>query len=89
MQYHDRLCYASSINFFSYIELISSPGFPGGLVGKESTCDAGDAEDSSLIPGSGRSPGGGQEIQYSCLENPMDKEPGGLQSIGSQGVGHD
>ena len=28
-------------------------------------------------------------LQYSCLENPMDKEPGGLQSMGSQGVGHD
>ena len=28
-------------------------------------------------------------IQYSCLENPMDREPGGLQSTGSQRVGHD
>ena len=33
------------------------------------------AEDSGLIPGSGRSPGGGNgnPLQYSCLENPMDK----------------
>ena len=42
-------------------------------MGKESICSAGDAEDSSLIPASGRSPGGGQGIQYSCLENPMDR----------------
>ena len=28
-------------------------------------------------------------LQYSCLENPMDEEPGGLQSMGSQRVGHD
>ena len=36
-----------------------------------------------LIPGLGRSPeeGDGYLLQYSCLENPMDKEPGGLQSI--------
>ena len=33
-------------------------GFPGGLV-VESTCQAGDARDSGLIPGSGRSPGVG------------------------------
>ena len=39
------------------------------------------------IPGSGRSPGegNGNPLQYSCLENPMD---GGLQSMGSQKVGH-
>ena len=44
-------------------------GFPGGSVGKESTCDAGDA---GLIPGLGRSPGGGHgyPLQYSYLENP-------------------
>ena len=38
-------------------------------------------------PGSGRSPGerDGNPLQYSCLENPMDREkPGGLQSMGSQ-----
>ena len=49
------------------------------------------AEDSSLIPGLGRSPGGGHgnPLQCSSLENPMDKEPGRLQSIGSQRVRHD
>ena len=44
-------------------------GFPGGSDGKESACNAGDL---GLIPGSGRSPGGGHgnPLQYSCLENP-------------------
>ena len=46
--------------------------FPGGSDGKESACGAGDL---GLIPGSGRSPGGGHgnPLQYSCLENPMDR----------------
>ena len=49
------------------------------------------AGDMGSIPGSGRSPsrGHGIPLQYSCLENLMDKEPGGLQSMGSQEVGHD
>ena len=47
-------------------------GFPGGSVSKES---AGNADDLSPIPGLGRSPGGGHgnPLQYSCLENPMDR----------------
>ena len=62
--------------------------FPGGSVGKESTCNA---EDAGSISGSGRSPGGGHgnPLQYSCLENSQTEEPGGLQSIGLQRVGHD
>ena len=49
------------------------------------------AGDVSLIPGLGKSPGGGNGkiLQYSCLENPMDKETGRLQSMESQQVGHD
>ena len=45
------------------------------LSGKESTCNAGDAGDEGLIPGLGGSPGGehGIPLQYSCLENPMDR----------------
>ena len=45
----------------------------------------------SSIPGLGRSPGegNGTPLQYSCLENPMDRGPGGLQSMGSQTAGHD
>ena len=43
------------------------------------------------IPGMGRSPGegNGNPLQYSCLENPMNRgEPGGPQSMGSQRVTH-
>ena len=41
---------------------------------KNPPADAGNAGDAGLIPGSGRSPGGGHgnPFQYSCLENPMD-----------------
>ena len=47
-------------------------GFPHSSVGKESACNAGD---SSLIPGWGRSSGegNGNPLQYSRLENPMDR----------------
>ena len=46
--------------------------FPGGSDGQEFACNA---EDLSLIPGSGRSPGegNGNPLQYSRLENPMDR----------------
>ena len=45
------------------------------LVVKNSPANAGDVKDMSSIPGSGRSPGGGHSnaLQYSCLENPMDR----------------
>ena len=47
-------------------------GFPGGSVVKNPPADARDTES---IPGSGRSPGegNGNPLQYSCLENPMDR----------------
>ena len=45
-------------------------GFPGHSDGKESACNAGDL---GLIPGSGRSPGEGNGLQYSCLENPKER----------------
>ena len=47
-------------------------GFPRSSDGKESVCNAGDL---GSIPGLGRSPGGGHgyQLQYSCLENPMDR----------------
>ena len=46
--------------------------FPGGSVGKESSCSVGEL---GSIPGSRRSPGegNGNPLQYSCLENPMDR----------------
>ena len=51
-------------------------GFPGGTSDiKNSPANAGDIRDAGSIPGSGRSPGGGHShpLQYSCLENPMDR----------------
>ena len=47
-------------------------GFPGGPDSKESVCNAGDP---SSIPRLGRPPreGNGYSLQYSCLENPMDR----------------
>ena len=50
-----------------------SMGFPGGSDGKESACNAGDL---GSIPGLGRSPGErkGYPLQYSGLENSMDRE---------------
>ena len=49
--------------------------FPRSSLGKESAFSVLDAGDVDLIRGSGRSPGGGQgnPLQYSCLENPMDR----------------
>ena len=50
-------------------------GFPGGSVVKNLPANAGDAGDKGLIPGSGRSPGkgNGNPLQYSCLENSVDR----------------
>ena len=58
---------------------------------KNPPASARDAGDTGLIPGSGRSPGEGigNPLQYSFLENLWTEEPGGLQSMGSQRVGHD
>ena len=60
------------------------------LVVKNLPASAGDIRDVGSIPGSGRSPGGenGNPLQYSCLENPMDEEPGELWFRGSQRIGH-
>ena len=63
-------------------------GFPGGSDGKESTWNTGDV---SSIPGSGRAPGegNGYPLQYSRLENFMDR--GAWQATvhgGSQRIGH-
>ena len=54
-------------------------GFLGGSVGRESTCNAGDAGDSGSVPGLGRFPGGrhGYPFQYSCLDRGKDMDAGG------------
>ena len=59
-------------NFTRHIFVL---GFPGGSVVKNPSASAGDKRDGSLIPGLGRSPGGGHgnPLQYSYLGNPMDK----------------
>ena len=51
----------------------NEPGFPGGSDDKEFACNV---RDLGSIPGLGRPPEEGQEypLQYSCLENPMDRE---------------
>ena len=62
---------------------------PDGSDSKESACNTGDL---GLIPWSERFPeeGNGYPLQYSCLENSIDREePGGLQSMGSQRVRYD
>ena len=66
-------------------------GFPGGTGGQELPVNAGNLRDGGLIPRLGRSPGEGLAVHSSILawRIPWTEEPGGLQSIGSQGVGCD
>ena len=61
-------------------------GFQVALVVKNPPANAGDIRDMGLIPGLGRSRGGGHgnQLQYSCMENACSEDPGGLQSMGSQ-----
>ena len=82
----------SLLRLMSIELVIPSNHLPGGSDGKEAACNAGDL---SSIPGLGRSPGEGygNPLQYSCLENSMDRgvwteESGRLQSMGLQRVGH-
>ena len=58
------------------IHIYLSWDIPGGSDSKESACNAGGIRDVGLIPGSGRSPGkgNGDPLQYSCVENSMDRE---------------
>ena len=63
--------------------------FPYRSVGKESACNAGDV---GLIPGSGRSPGeymATHSLQYSCLENLMERGAWWATVHGVTRVGHD
>ena len=65
-------------------------GSSGGSVVKNLPANSGDVEDVGLIPGLGRSPGGGNgnPLQYFCLENPMDREAWWSMFMGSQRVRH-
>ena len=60
------------------------------LVVKNPPANAGDIRDAGSIPESERCPGEGHgnQLQYSCLENPMDREARQATSTGSQRVGH-
>ena len=59
------------------------PAFPGGSVVKNLPANEGDAGDTVSIPGLGRASGvgNGNSLQYSCLEDPTEEEPGGLQVL--------
>ena len=72
--------------FFKIYVLLGD--FTGGPVIKNLPANA---EDTGLIPGSGRSSreGNGNPLQYSCWEILRTEEPGGLQSVGLPRVGHD
>ena len=69
-----------NLSCFILMPLVTIMGFPGDSAGKESACNAGDL---GSIPGSGRTPGegNGNPLQFSCLENLMDR--------GEARVGHD
>ena len=71
-------CHRALMSTMGELELIDGKllrGLPQWLSGKESACNAGVAENSSSIPELGRSPRGGHgnPLQYSWLENPMDR----------------
>ena len=74
------------LKFVEFDFHMTSLDFPGGSDRKESACSAGDL---GSVPGWGRSPGegNGSLLQYSCLENSVDR--GAWQSMGSQRVRHD
>ena len=65
--------------------------FPGDVVVKNLPTKAGHARDMIQSLGREDSPGvgNGNPLWYSCLKIPWTEEPGGLQSMGSQRVGHD
>ena len=65
----------NAINHLVYIRSTSYDGLPRWCSSKESVCNAGDAGDAGSIPKMGRysGEGNGNPLQYSCLENPMDR----------------
>ena len=66
-------------------------GFPGGMNGKEPTCQCRRLRDLGVVPGLGRSLEKRIATHSSILawRTPQTEQPGGLWSIGSQRVGHD
>ena len=77
-----------SLGLWYKTEIPAALGFPCSSVGKESACSAGDP---GLIHGLGRCPGegNGNPVQYSFLENPMDRGAWRATVHGAARVGHD
>ena len=71
------VCVCVCVNLYMYVCVCVVGGGASqvALVVKNPPANAGDIRDMGLIPGSGRSPGEGHDnpLQYSCLENPMDR----------------
>ena len=71
------ICQSHHCEFYNMVKASSNSEkeLPQWLSGKESACNAGNADDTGSVPGLGRTPGGGNgnPVQYSCLENPMDR----------------
>ena len=67
--------YQLAENWHPWLSILWRNASPSGMVAKNLPASAGDARDASLISGSGRSPGegNGNSLQYSCLENSIDK----------------
>ena len=87
----DSILKSRDITLLTQAHLVKAMGFPVGSDGKESACSAGDL---GSIPGLGRSPvtllsgeGNGNPLQYSFLENTMDR--GAWRVHGVATVGHD
>ena len=85
LEQEKNYCYFNSDYFWEigvkvifkiFFFILYNMGFPGGSVVKNPPANAGDIRDACLIPRSGRFPGVGNSspIQYSCLENSMDRE---------------
>ena len=82
----ESLCCALETNIISYVNFGPHQWFSS----KESSCNAGAAGGMGWTPGLGRSPGGGHgnPLQYSCLQNPMDRGAWRATVMWSQRVGH-
>ena len=77
-------------NPFLILKVVSQWASQVAIVVKNPPANAGDTRDACSIPGSGRSPRGGHgnPLQYSCLENPMDREAW-RAAVHRQRAGHD
>ena len=86
-KYMQSLCCALETNIISYVNFVP----PQWLSSKESFCKCGAAGLVGLIPGLGRSPGGGygNPLQHARLENPMDRGAWQGTVMWSKRVGHD